>query len=105
MKIIAEDDSTLAVDVAEDNSPFKPYMQVTLMKKPSQSRSKRDAYDECEGKYRHQHCCKFDFEINFHEVNWNWIIYPESYNARYCAGSCAYTHLQSSIRGKLMGFA
>ena len=35
-------------------------------------------------------CKRLDFIVNFNDIGWEkWILYPRSYNAFYCSGSCA----------------
>lgn len=35
-------------------------------------------------------CKRLDFVVNFKDIGWEkWIIYPRTYNAFYCSGSCA----------------
>ena len=41
-------------------------------------------------KNRRNNCRLFDFYVNFEDLGWNkWIIYPKSFNAFVCSGSCS----------------
>ena len=41
-------------------------------------------------KPRRNNCRLIDFFVNFEDLGWNkWIIYPKSFNAYICSGSCS----------------
>ena len=47
----------------------------------------------------------FDLVINFKQLGWNWVLYPESLNAKYCTGGCDYHHTRDTMRGRIVAHA
>jgi len=107
IRIYAEDDQLLYVDFTDTNSPFRPYIQVSLEKNlMSTSRSKRDITNRdlkaiCQSESGVGYCCRHDLHIEFNSVNWNFVIYPRSFNANYCAGPCHSADMHT-LRGQLV---
>ncbi|XP_018666920.2 growth/differentiation factor 8 [Ciona intestinalis] len=81
--------------VGEKNN--KPFMDVELVAR-TRRRRKRDAAEglRCDANSTETRCCRFDLDINFNAAGWNWIIFPRTYNARYCSGECAYLQLSNT---------
>ena len=85
----------------------KPYIQVSLEKNPvSPSRSKRDITnrdltDICASESGSSYCCRHDLHIEFNAVNWNFVLFPRSWNAYFCTGPCHSADMPN-LRGQLV---
>lgn len=77
----------------------RPYLEVEFHK-----RSKRSAesLQYCTSNSTRNDCCLKKFTINFHDVGWDWIIYPQSYEANYCAGHCSPSQHDQSVHKSLL---
>jgi len=76
-----------------------PFLELDLV--ASRRRRKRSSRNNlvCQADSDESRCCRYDYEINFENIGWNWIIVPKRFNARHCAGECTST-LLSTTRAK-----
>ncbi|KAJ7369790.1 hypothetical protein OS493_036433 [Desmophyllum pertusum] len=73
-------------DVSGNGGPLHPFLAVDTEEKQQVNRQKRQVVDECPVTQRT--CCLHETEVNFHNINWNFVVYPESLTFSVCAGSC-----------------
>ncbi|KAH9418551.1 hypothetical protein DERP_003876 [Dermatophagoides pteronyssinus] len=68
---------------------YRPYL---LLKTEMlvKSRQRRHSYN-CED-VKKGTCCKQKLYVDFKDIGWSWIIYPEGFIANYCMGDCQYSH-------------
>lgn len=57
---------------------------------------------ECFGPHKDLHCCNYELYILFKEIEWNWVIYPDGFDARYCTGTCGFAHTRTNTRSKII---
>ncbi|XP_039256232.2 growth/differentiation factor 8-like [Styela clava] len=75
----------------------KPMLEVDLTSNLNSRRKKRDAGALiCNEESREERCCKYDFEIDFRAMGWDWIINPNIYRSYHCAGECPVLFLQTN---------
>lgn len=110
MRLTSWQEQLLAVDIPDNSHTKKPYIQVSLVRDPTPRRQRRAAFSppprECQPKspQRGQHCCPFELWITFAKVGWDWILFPQYYNAKYCEGPCGYAYTRNRIYDRLKTF-
>ena len=74
-----------------------PYLQIDIQDGSWRSRVKRTTINRvCSEEYdpKVTQCCMWPLKIDFDEFNWDWILFPRSYDANFCSGDC-YLGVQS----------
>ena len=69
-----------------------PYLQIDIQEGGWRSRVKRTTINRvCSEEYdpKVTQCCMWPLKIDFDEFNWDWILFPRSYDANFCSGDCS----------------
>ena len=75
----------------------KPLLKLEIDNGKKRSRREMfDIYQDCEEHSPETSCCRFDLVVNFAELGWNWVYYPQRYHAYYCAGECNFSFRQQT---------
>lgn len=67
-----------------------PYMQLDIRDSAWRSRTKRTANPICSEAQDPgtTECCMWPLTIDFEEFGWDWVLFPRTYEANICSGSC-----------------
>lgn len=100
LEVIGADDAT---------GPMQPFLAVDTEEKKRLDRKRREInireLRECPSKPP-KTCCLHDLEINFNEIEWYFIVFPESLNISACEGSCeSHAHHMDPSRSKALRLA
>ena len=77
---------------SEVNSPnFSAFLSMSLVSYPS-IRARRELVVRCKDQPKHLRgrCCLEEFEINFSEMGYGFVIHPETVKINRCRGTCSY---------------
>lgn len=59
-------------------------------------RKRQDSLD-CNENSAIAECCRYPLLVNFAQLNWDWIIAPQTFEASYCNGECRMGFLPESV--------
>lgn len=78
------------LDIGAANTEQAPYMQLDIRDSAWRSRTKRTTNRVCSEEYDPgtTECCMWPLTINFDEFGWDWVLFPRTYEANICSGSC-----------------
>jgi len=85
-------DSQTELEVGKVGSEQGPYLQIDIQEGGWRSRVKRTTINRvCSEEYdpKVTQCCMWPLKIDFDEFNWDWILFPRSYDANFCSGDCS----------------
>ena len=86
LEISCQDCETEVNHLISSRGRLRPLLVIDLEKPKTLSRRRRQPID-CG--VRATECCRRSLTVNFTKIGWDWIIFPEEFNANYCEGSCA----------------
>lgn len=69
-----------------DSEQSRPFMILKMDRSRIRKRSRRSV--DCDLKNETPGCCRYPFEVDFHQIGWDWIILPKSYKPNFCRGTC-----------------
>ena len=47
-------------------------------------------------------CCMWPLTIDFDEFDWDWVLFPRTYEANFCSGDCSLGQLVDTNHGALV---
>ncbi len=92
-KTMTEEDVISSVLAADAQPTLNVFTQDRLIL-GRQKRSALEKHDCVHGDGEHK-CCRYPLMINFHEIGWDWVVAPDSFQAYYCDGQCPYMYKMS----------
>lgn len=69
-----------------DAEQSRPFMILKMDHSQIKRRTRRSV--DCDLKSDTPGCCRYPFEVDFHQIGWDWIILPKSYKPNFCRGTC-----------------
>lgn len=78
------------LEVAGMDSDQAPYLQLEIRRTAWRARAKRTAPNTCSEEQDPDttECCMWPLTIDFEEFGWEWVLFPRTYEANICSGSC-----------------
>uniref|UniRef100_H2YCS0 TGF-beta family profile domain-containing protein n=1 Tax=Ciona savignyi TaxID=51511 RepID=H2YCS0_CIOSA len=97
INIISTNIPNLIMTQSRNGVHNNPFLDVKLVQR-ARHRRRRSAAEglRCDANSTETRCCRYDLDVDFVSVGWDWIIFPRNYNARYCAGECGYLQLSDT---------
>jgi len=78
------------IEIGAMESAQAPYMQLDISRTAWRARTKRTAHRTCSEEHDPgtTECCMWPLTIDFEEFGWDWVLFPRTYEANICSGSC-----------------
>ena len=68
-----------------------PYLTIDIHEAGHRHRTKRTTNRRCSEKFDIDvtQCCLWPLTIDFDEFEWDWVLFPRTYEANFCSGDCS----------------
>ena len=88
VKAHLEKDSQMELEIGAVGTIEGPYLTIDIPEADYRLRTKRTTNRVCSGDPDVTQCCLWPLTIDFEEFSWDWVLFPETYEANICGGDC-----------------